>query len=456
MPEISMVTKSVRINILLGALLISFGQLAQADDAADLSKYLEKSQSKTSVIKQPKGLLKHEYLVPAGPYAQLFDWDAYFMGVALSYDGVVKPLAGSAEDFLDFVGKKGKYEGYIPREIAPDGLWTFPNIPGGIGLKIALALKDYKWIAKYLDWVMLRFKDLTPPSMRALPEQCKPFIAQMIVRAAQTSGDYAWAAADYDQLKMSIRYWENSRKASDGLFLWHNGLESGTDNTVVVSNNPAMTTEGVDLQVYMDREYQAMALIAEKLGKVDEAKSFHEKSESLRALINLKMWSEEDGFYYNIDSRSGKMIHEKTWVGFTPLWGKIASSDQAKRLIGDHLLSPLEFWAPHGVRTLAKTSQKYDPKTGYWRGPIWVISNYISMHGLMNYGFSKEALELANKTQSLLVRDIEKTGSMNEAYNPETGSPTANGDFLSWNLLAEHMVDEAMTGKDPAALTDAN
>jgi hypothetical protein len=74
------------------------------------------------------------------------------------------------------------------------------------------------------------------------------------------------------------------------------------------------------------------------------------------------------------------------------------------------------------------------------------------MHGLMNYGHSMEALELANKTVSMLVNDYNRTGGMNECYTPDTGEPTAGGHFLSWNLLAGHMIEEAQKGIDPTGI----
>src|SRR5215467_4359334 len=116
---------------------------------SEISEFFERYHLKQDVVKRPKGILKHEYLVPAGPYFQLFDWDMYFMGVALSYDGVGKPVATSIEDFLEFVDEYANWQGYAPREIAPDALW-------------------------------------------ALPEMCKPFLAQAALRASLTMGDFEW------------------------------------------------------------------------------------------------------------------------------------------------------------------------------------------------------------------------------------------------------------------------
>jgi putative isomerase len=389
---------------------------ARSDDGQELSRLFKEYGFKENVVKPAAGVLKHPYVVPAGPYFQLFDWDMYFMSVALSYDGVGQPFADSVKDFLEFVGERANRDGYAPREIAPDALW-------------------------------------------ALPEMCKPFLAQAALRATKTMGSPAWLEAkdtgerqetDYQKLCDMMRFWENTRLAPDGLFRWYNGVESGVDNNPAVSDTPALVTEGVDLQCYLYREYLALARLAEALKKPADAAGYQAKADALAKLVRRKMWSSQDGTFWNIDSRTGAFVRIKTWTNFTPLWAGIAAPEQAQRLIKDHLLK--EFWSAQGIRTLAPDEPLYDPKAGYWRGPVWVISNYFLMHGLMNYGHPEEAKELARKTVALLLKDLHATKGMNENYNPDTGGPAANGQFISWNLLAEHMLEEASRGTDPARL----
>jgi putative isomerase len=249
-----------------------------------------------------------------------------------------------------------------------------------------------------------------------------------------------------------LRYWEKARRSKDGLFLWYDGAESGVDNNPAVRDDPADVTEGVDLQCYLYREYLAMAILGEKLHRPEDAKIYREKAKSLARLVREKMWSVRDGMFLNIDSRTGKFVLVKTWTNFVPLWAGIATKAQAQQMIGAHLLNPKEFWAPNGIRTISKTEPPYNPRSGYWRGPVWVISDYLLMHGLMNYGYRQQAEELARRTVNLLVRDLETTGGMNENYNPETGAPDAAGHFVSWDLLGEHMEEEARENLDPTAL----
>ena len=403
----------------LAVLAICGAGMAGAQTSTELSKFLRKSDAKKYIVRPANGAIKHEYLIPAGPFTHLFDWDMYFMGVALSYDGIGKPVASSVESFLEYVDEYANRTGYTPREIAPEGLW-------------------------------------------ALPEMCKPFLAQAALRASLTMGDFAWLLREngasrktnYVKLTHTLRFWEETRRSPDGLFRWYNGVESGVDNGPAVSDNPADVTEGVDLQCYIYREYLALAAIAGRLGRSEDAATYKQKAADLRTLVQRRMWSEVDGMFFNIDAWTGRPVRVKAWTNFVPLWAGIASEQQAKRTIAAHLLNPAEFRAPHGIRTLAAGEPLYDPERGYWRGPVWVISNYLIMHGLLNYGYAKEARAIAAETVSLLVNDYAATGGMNECYSPETGKPLANGHFLSWDLLAEHMVEEAEKGTDPTAIPD--
>ncbi len=423
-------------KIIVSLFLLASPSWGATQKAQDLKFFFEKYQVKNEIVKSPRGILKHQYIVPYGPYFQLFDWDMYFMAVALSYDHVSRPAIGSVKDFLSFVDEFANWTGYAPREIAPEALW-------------------------------------------ALPEMCKPFMAQAAVLASLESGDFNWLKDSdtppssnpryrklqiferpdaaprrsyYHKLKDMLSFWENNRRAPDGLFIWYNGVESGIDNNPAVSNRPSQITEGVDLQCYIYREYLAMAFLASKLNRENDVSLYLSKAAALKKLIRKRMWSEKDESYWNIDSRTGKFIKIKTWTNFIPLWTKIATSEQARKMIRKHLLNPAEFWSPNGIRSLSKTEVLYDPRAGYWRGPVWVLSNYLMMHGLLNYGYKKEALDLAKETEVFLIRDFKNSGGMNENYNPETGGPTAGGHFVSWNLLAERMKEEALSGFDPASI----
>lgn len=82
--------------------------------------------------------------------------------------------------------------------------------------------------------------------------------------------------------------------------------------------------------------------------------------------------------------------------------------------------------------------------------PIWINANYMSYIALTRYGFNKQAAELSGILGRMVVRDIQKWGSMHENYDAETGAGLAPAPdrsenhvfpgFAGWNLLAQDML----------------
>ncbi len=365
------------------------------------------------VIARPAaGQLKHRYLIPGAGYYQLFDWDTYFMGVALSYHGRGRSLASSVEDFLDFTNSRAGYRGYTPREATAKAFW-------------------------------------------ALPEQCKPFLAQMALRASQTLGSAAWLRPYYKRLADTLAYWRQARRAPDGLYTWFDGVESGVDNSPAVSSQPANVTEGVDLACYLVREDRAMAALAKMLNKNNDAERYTRRARRLTRLIQTRLWDAPEASFYNRDRRTGKFVRVPEWTNLTPLWARVATPAQARAIIEQHLLNPKEFWSAYGVRTLAAESPQYNPASGYWRGPIWIVTDYMMMHGLMHYGYPQQARQLARRTARLLLADFKATGGMHECYDPRSGAGEAQGHFESWDLLGAVMIHEAWSGENAASVKTA-
>ena len=60
--------------------------------------YVERVANET--WREPAGVLRYPYLVPAGPYQQCWDWDSVFLGTATLRLGAGRYFAGSMQNFL--------------------------------------------------------------------------------------------------------------------------------------------------------------------------------------------------------------------------------------------------------------------------------------------------------------------------------------------------------------------
>ena len=122
----------------------------------------------------------------------------------------------------------------------------------------------------------------------------------------------------------------------------------------------------------------------------------------------------------------------------------LATPEQAERMAARYR-DERTFFAPYGVRTLSKMEKMYAVlKSGNpscWLGPIWGISNYMVFDGLVRYGYTEDAKDLAEKTVRLFGKDIEACGELHEYYDPETGLGVNNPGFQNWNLLSVNMFE---------------
>lgn len=208
------------------------------------------------------------------------------------------------------------------------------------------------------------------------------------------------------------------------------------------------------IDVFRKRNYESGALLADSpflaqdilfnaiLYRADEdlralAVSLGESTTELddwlsrvQSSFNARFWHEEVGLYYDYDVRSGKPIPVNTASTFLPLFASLPSKQQAQRLVEEHLLNPKEYAlggeVHHWVTTTAKNEPTWEPRR-YWRGPVWVIMNWLIMEGLQRYGYEDLVETIRQDTLGL----IEDSG-FREYYDPRDGSGCGSANF-SWS-----------------------
>ena len=110
--------------------------------------------------------------------------------------------------------------------------------------------------------------------------------------------------------------------------------------------------------------------------------------------FNARFWNEQAGLYYDYDVRAGRSVQVNTEMIFMPLVAGLADQTQADRLVADHLLNPAEY-APGGrvrfwVTSVSQTEPAWEARR-YWRGPVWIITNWLIADGLQRYGYAEIA-----------------------------------------------------------------
>jgi len=393
------------------------------------------------------GALIYPYLTPGSKqYARvLWDWDSWLSDVALRQ--ILADTGSKADRREALVYEQGCVLNYLAYTSEEDGY--MPMV-----------------VDAESDPAKMKPRDIYSTNMH------KPVIAQHAAFITQQGdGDATWLREGFPRMRAFIRnYQEHHRHQATGLFFWQDDLAIGVDNDPSTFFRPKRSSASIYLNCLMVRELQAMAYLSERLSMTEAARQYQADAEALRQAVRQYCWDEKDGMYYSVDLNLlpytgepqiifGKpfVLHEGaprdypcliqrlgSWSGFMTLWAGIATPAQASRMVHENLLDERTFNAPYGVRTLSKLEKMYNLRATHnpsnWQGPIWGISNYMVFRGLVDYGFEREARQLAEKTIALFGSDLQKEGALHEYYNPDTGSSIMNKGFQNWNYLVLNMI----------------
>lgn len=407
---------TLRRNLLALIAFVPCFAAAQTSEAALLAQLTSDfARLAPQTIRPADGYIRHPYLIPAGYYNQMWDWDGFFIGLHWANQNPAD--AKYLRDWVLSFASSADKDGYVAGCVTPQG-------PRPLFGKFAM----------------------------------KPFLAQGALVAAQQLHDYTWLRPAWPAMQRILEYRKRTQfDANWGLWFWDNAMQSGADNNAALTNEPKDPSAilAVDASVWAMREYLAMAAIADHLNDPKAARSYRQQAAATRSAILAKLWSSTDAMFFNRRRANGTWVRVISWSSFLPLVDGLLPPADARRMIRCHLLNPDEMQSRYGLRSLAKSEPAYNNQAiinpySNWRGPIWINANFLDWIALRRYGFHAESRWLAVTLAAMLHRDVAKWDSMHEDYNADTGdglAPTPEqspggkfAGFVGWNLLAQDML----------------
>jgi glycogen debranching enzyme len=169
----------------------------------------------------------------------------------------------------------------------------------------------------------------------------------------------------------------------------------------------------------MGRAASDLAAIAEEAGQ--DGSDVTRIATQARAGI-AGLWDEEVGWYRAYDVRAGKPTGPPTASGLAAMFGG-ANHDHARRMV-----EGLKGWSSavkYSVPSSDPTDTSFDP-IRYWRGPVWVLVNWLVADGMKLAGLDDEAEALRVETRALVEQGF------TEYYDPRDGTGIGGHGF-SWS-----------------------
>ena len=224
---------------------------------------------------------------------------------------------------------------------------------------------------------------------------------------------------------------------------WQGAIfESGLDNSPMYDgtfyNAQTHLVEYADvglMSMYI-ADCDALAKIADELGKATESKELKERARRYRAKL-ATMWDEQAGIFLNVDLHTDQKNTRLSPTNFYPMLAKAATPEQAKAMIEEHLLNKDEFWGEWVIPSIARNDPAFKDQD-YWRGRIWGPMNYLVYLGLLNYDAAAFRRDFAEKSYALFLKEWKENGHVHENYNAMTGSGddvNSSDRFYHWGAL---------------------
>jgi hypothetical protein len=417
------------------------------------------------MLHDPTGTLRFPFITPGSVYArELWDWDSWLSDVALCQIILDKDPNADRPRMLSY--GQGCVLNFLEAAEAN----------GSIPIRIQVKPRSAAQAETKGDspiFVDKKIGTVPMPLTTSASNIHKPVLAQHAAFLVKLEhGNAQWLREDFTTLQaFQKNYRDNQFHAASGLYFWKDDLAIGVDNDPATFFRPANSSASIFLNCLMFKELGAMAYLARCL-ELDQGVSglYERQAEELKTAIQKNCWDERDGYFYSADLNlrpvanepgiylGSKMVLHKGhprdytcliqriegWSGFLAMWSGIATPEQARRMVEEHLKNPKTLGSPYGIRTLSKMEKMYglyaSSNPSNWNGPVWGISNYIVFKGLVKYGFTNEAKEMARKTIALFGHDYAANDALHEYYNPDTGEPIMNKGFQNWNYLVMNMI----------------
>jgi alpha,alpha-trehalase len=381
---------------------------------------LKTNSSTTHFINIP-----HPYFVPNDrKFKYIFYWDSYFMFAALRDTKRQHLMKHQVDNFL-YLFKK--------YQIIPNF-----NAPASMGRSQPPFLTSMIRDAYHgeTDRNLAAVYKRMPPSIR------KPKMDHWLKEAIEIAKkEYEIVWIDKEKLyNHSVDGYELSRYGDRDVGYAHSSeLESGWDMTSRFFNRCDQFLP-VDLNSYLYKYEKDFEVVADMFGEKKEAKDWQKKAEKRKEVINTLMWNEKEGFFFDYGYFYKQQSTFYSLAGFAPLWARLATDEQAAKVV-----KQIEkFETPYGLTITTQDSlarpidlstiqKRYHPaleeiiKSKQWDYPnIWSPLEYITVEGLLNYGYKKEAKRIMEKSVKAHAGLYRKYGTFFEKINAETGEPAAS------------------------------
>ncbi|KAF5288691.1 hypothetical protein FQR65_LT11956 [Abscondita terminalis] len=272
------------------------------------------------------------FVIPGGRFLEYYYWDSYWIVEGLLISEMYETARGMIDNFISIVDKYG----FIPNGGRIYYLQrSQPPLLTPMAFLYLQHTKDTAWVKNN---IRILEKELEYWKRQSLPVSVNGQISYTMYHYdAPSDGP---RPESYREDYLTANYWDDEAKREEVYVDLKSGAESGWDfsarwvfddkggNVANLSHIQTRRVVPVDLNAFLCGAYRDIAEMYAVLGKFRAHHKWYNKYLALREAIDVVLWNEDDGIWYDYDVNESK--HRKMFYpsNVTPLWSKCFYPDR--------------------------------------------------------------------------------------------------------------------------------
>jgi len=224
-------------------------------------------------------------------------------------------------------------------------------------------------------------------------------------------------------------------------------LSSGLDDYPRGNTNPSVEERHLDLYCWVYMMTETMNKIHNMIYKkdsddlVNRMKTMRQEIDTLHFNKDIDWFSDYAGKPVGNDTRPEFSPHIG-YISLFPFLFDVPDFDNRPKLfkqILDYIIRD-KLWTPHGLPSLSTSDSQYGTKENYWRGPIWININYLTLRALnkckdKSPRCSEIYTALRTNIMETLYGEWRKSRTLYEQYSSISGKGQGAHPFTGWTAL---------------------
>ncbi|KAI6187160.1 Trehalase [Aphelenchoides besseyi] len=347
------------------------------------------SPERFSLLPLPK-----PFIVPGGRFRELYYWDSFFSIQGLIKSGMMSTVRGMIENMCYLIRVYGHiYNGnrvyYKNRSQPPLLTWCVKSY-----LDATNDLEFLRECMPSLEAEMAYFMK----NKRIQQEGWKSYLFRFYVVAdgprPESYREDIETAEHLSENDQKLRLWGDICAAAEsGRDFSCRWFSTEGDHAGKISSMRTSEIAPVELNAVIARNLRLFSEFYGLLGDSQQAERYRLEYEIMREAIHQVFWNEDKGIWLDFDLIKNKHIDAFHDTHLFPLFAEIAHDGFSAKRVVEYLELSGALSQPGGLPTsmILNTSQQWDAPNG------WSPTNWIAIKGLIAYGQTAVAKEIAYK-----------------------------------------------------------